>query len=232
MNLAVSLDSSRHLSEENLEQFQWIVMIQRNLEWLFADDPRVFVVGDLFWYPLQGHAMGRQVDSDVMVVCGRLQGERGEYRQWSKEDIFPQVVFEVLSPHQALLEMERKLRFYDRYGAEEYYMYHPRQNELRGWLSCEGSLNEIESMADWISPAIGIRFDLSGPTLQVYGPQGEPFQSYAEILQQAQTSEGKAVKQPRQITVVPRLLSMGLSVEQVAEALELSVEAVEAAAIA
>jgi hypothetical protein len=36
----------------NTEQFRWIVTIQQNLDWLFANDPNVFVAGDLFWYPV------------------------------------------------------------------------------------------------------------------------------------------------------------------------------------
>jgi hypothetical protein len=36
---------------DHTKQFRWIVVIQQNLEWLFAADPLVFVAGDLLWYP-------------------------------------------------------------------------------------------------------------------------------------------------------------------------------------
>jgi hypothetical protein len=39
---------------DNTEQFRWIVTIQQNLDWLFADRPDVFVAGDLPWYPVEG----------------------------------------------------------------------------------------------------------------------------------------------------------------------------------
>jgi hypothetical protein len=32
---------------DNTKQFRWIVTIKENLELLFADDPNVFIVGDL-----------------------------------------------------------------------------------------------------------------------------------------------------------------------------------------
>ena len=32
---------------DNTKQFRWILIIQQNLAWLFADDPNVFVAGDL-----------------------------------------------------------------------------------------------------------------------------------------------------------------------------------------
>ncbi len=38
---------------DNTKQFRWIVVIQQNLEWLFAAD-EVFVAGDLLWYPVEG----------------------------------------------------------------------------------------------------------------------------------------------------------------------------------
>lgn len=39
---------------DNTKQFRWIVTIEQNLELLFADQPEVFIAGDLFWYPVQG----------------------------------------------------------------------------------------------------------------------------------------------------------------------------------
>ncbi len=46
-------DSDGQPMADNTLQFQWIVVIKENLEVLFADDPNVFVAGDLLWYPLE-----------------------------------------------------------------------------------------------------------------------------------------------------------------------------------
>jgi len=40
---------------DNTKQFRWIVTIKEGLEWLFQDDPNVFVAGDLLWYPVEGN---------------------------------------------------------------------------------------------------------------------------------------------------------------------------------
>lgn len=40
-------NSDRQPMAENTRQFRWIVVIKENLEWLFADDPTVFIAGDL-----------------------------------------------------------------------------------------------------------------------------------------------------------------------------------------
>jgi len=46
-------DSDGQPMADNTEQYEWIVKIKENLEIIFADDPRVFIAGDLLWYPLR-----------------------------------------------------------------------------------------------------------------------------------------------------------------------------------
>jgi len=92
-------------------------------------------------------------------------------------------VFEILSPGNTQDEMEKKLLFYDRHGVEEYYIYNPSNNQLRGWLRAEDGLDAIALMENWASPRLGIRFDLSGSQLQIYRPDGTRFFSYVEICQ-------------------------------------------------
>ncbi|MBE9128389.1 MULTISPECIES: Uma2 family endonuclease [unclassified Coleofasciculus] len=214
----------------NTKQFRWIVVIQQNLDWLFADNANVFVAGDLFWYPVEEKPNIVNAP-DVMVVFGRPKGDRGSYRQWHEGGIAPQVVFEILSPGNTQDEMDKKLLFYDRYGVEEYYIYDRDSNRLRGWLRGEDGLDVIPQMADWVSPRLQIRFALSEETLELYRPDGERFLSYVEIAQRFEEERQRAAQaeQARQ-DAVPRLLGMGLSVEQVAEALGLSVDEVQAIA--
>ena len=223
-------DSDGQPMANNTKQFRWILVIQQNLDWLFADNPNVFVAGDLFWYPVEGRPNIVNAP-DVMVVFGRPKSERGSYQQWNEEDIAPQVVFEILSPSNSQDEMDRKLLFYDRYGVEEYYIYDPDRNRLRGWLRGEDGLDVIPQMADWVSPRLGIRFALSGESWEFYRPDGERFLSYVEISQRFEEERQRAeqAEQARR-DAIPRLLEMGLSVEQVAEALGLSVEEVQAIA--
>ncbi len=40
-------DSDGQPMANNTEQFRWIVVIEQNLEWLFANDSNVFIAGDL-----------------------------------------------------------------------------------------------------------------------------------------------------------------------------------------
>ncbi|HEY1375857.1 MAG TPA: Uma2 family endonuclease, partial [Gemmataceae bacterium] len=118
---------------DNTRQFRYIVTIQGGLDSLFRDNPNVFVAGDHLWYPVENHPEIR-VAPDVYVAFGRPKGDRGSYKQWMEGGIAPQVVFEVLSSKNTVAEMLNKLAFYQRYGAEEYYVYDPDRGVLLGYL--------------------------------------------------------------------------------------------------
>ncbi|MBE9203325.1 Uma2 family endonuclease [Synechocystis salina LEGE 06099] len=176
-------DSDGQPMADNTEQFQWIVLLKENLECLFAQDDNVFVAGDLLWYPVEGHPEIR-VAPDAMVALGRPKGKRGSYRQWEEDNIAPQVVFEILSPGNRAKEMIRKLQFYERYGVNEYYVYDPDDNELTGLQRGENGLEVIETIEDWTSPLLGIRFLLTPNTLEIYYPDGRKFLTTVELNQE------------------------------------------------
>jgi Uma2 family endonuclease len=200
---------------DNTEQFRWIVVIKENLDLLFADNPSVFVAGDLLWYPVEGNNAICQAP-DVMVAFGRPKGRRGSYLQWREDNMAPQVVFEILSPNNRLKELAKKFQFYDLYGVEEYYLYDPDTVDLNGWLrSQSGRLVVIEDMADWISPGLGIRFDLSGAELQIYRPDGRRFLTFLELEQRAEQAEQRAEQaEQRAAKLEERLRSLGIDPEQ------------------
>ncbi len=207
---------------DNTQQFRWIVTLKENLDWQFAQDPIVFVAGDLLWYPVEGDNRTAQAP-DVMVVFGRPKGDRGSYRQWQEGNIPPQVVFEILSPSNTKAEMNRKLLFYDRYGVEEYYLYDPDKSVLSGWLRQDDFLDVIESIDQWISPRLNIRFDLSQSELRLYHPNGAAFLTHGEIAAKAEQAEVRAEQaevraeqaEARAAKLAERLRALGIDPDQV-----------------
>jgi len=172
-------DSDGQPMGENTKQFNLIALIKENLEALFAEQPDVFIAGDLFWYPLEGRVNIRRAP-DAMVVFGRPKGDRGSYKQWEEDNTAPQVVFEIISPGNTVKEMQHKLEFYTTYGVEEYYAYDPDDETLSGWIrTTTGELEPIAhapNLNGWISPRLGIRFDMPiHRSLTIYRPDGEPF---------------------------------------------------------
>jgi Uma2 family endonuclease len=118
--------------------------------------------------------------------------------------------------------MSRKLLFYDRFGVDEYYLYDPDRNESTGWLRREGFLDLIEPMANWVSPQLQIRFDISGDELQIYRPDGQRFLSYIEIAQRVEQERQRAVAaeqraeqaEQRAQRLAERLWELGIDPEQ------------------
>jgi Uma2 family endonuclease len=184
-NSIIYPDSDGQPMADNTKQFRWIVTIKENLEILFADQADVFVAGDLLWYPVEGQQSplpgprcdgGRWGDPRAIAV----PISNGE-----KANIAPQVVFEILSPSNSGLEMSRKLLFYQQYGVEEYYQYDPDHHDLVGSQRINGALLAIPEMQGWVSPRLGIRFELgSGDPDHLLPPMGRPFLTPVELAQQ------------------------------------------------
>ena len=226
---------------DNTVQFRLIVTIQGGIDALFADDPNVFVAGDLLWYPVEGSLTSQA--PDVMVVFGRPKGDRGSYRQWDEENIAPQVVFEILSPSNTNPEMIRKFEFYQAHGVEEYYLYDPTLNTLQGWVregkaqtpGRESRLISVRPMEGWISPRLGIKFATHTGMLELYRPDGKRFETLVETTQRAEQATQRAEQATQRAEqevqarydAIPRLLGLGLTAEQVAAALGFSIEEVE-----
>jgi Uma2 family endonuclease len=194
-------DSDGLPMSDNTKQFRWIVTIKENLELMYAQNPDVFVAGDLLWYPVEGNNTIRQAP-DVMVAIGRPKGDRGSYQQWREGGIAPQVVFEILSPGNRMGEMNRKLRFYEQYGVNEYYLYDPDRLDFTGWIR-NGDRDRLESISqgdgyaneqpiDWSSPLLGIRFELDAGDLTISRPDGEPFLSFVDLDLRRQAAEQRA----------------------------------------
>ncbi|NER50961.1 MAG: Uma2 family endonuclease, partial [Symploca sp. SIO1A3] len=107
----------------------------------------------------------------------------------------------------------------------------------------------------WVSPRLGITFEVVEKELQLYRPDGERFGSFVEIIQQKEWERQRAEEQRQraeeqrqraeraeqekeqerlakqqaqqsQLQAIPKLLAMGLNGEQIAEALSLPVETV------
>ncbi|NJK69306.1 MAG: Uma2 family endonuclease [Microcoleus sp. SU_5_3] len=190
-------DSDGQPMADNTKQFRWIVRIKENLEILFATVPDIFIAGDLLWYPVEGNSKIRQAP-DVMAVNGRPKGDRSSYKQWEEDNIPPQVVFEILSPGNTSTEMTKKLLFYQRYGVEEYYVYDPDSVELTGSMRSHDRLEEIDNMNGWVSPLLGIRFELTPDTLEIYGPGDRRFLTSVELDQFREQESQRADRQQQE----------------------------------
>jgi len=182
---------------ENTLQVKWIVALYNGFEALFRDTPNVFVAADLFWYPVEGNPL-TVTAPDVMAVFGRPKGDRGSYRQWEEGNVAPQVVFEILSPSNDYKEMQKKLRFYQQHGVEEYLVYDPDGFGLDVWARTGGALQLAAQPHGFTSRWLGVTFQVPGTgPMRITRPDGRPFQTYLELLAQAEADQQRAADEAR-----------------------------------
>ena len=111
--------------------------------------------------------------------------------------------------------MLKKLLFYNNYGVEEYYIYDPDKNKLKIFLRSEKKLDKINSMDNWVSPRLGIRFDMSGEELQLYHSNGEIFQGIEQIKEQLQQKDEQLQQQDKQLQILAaKLQEMGIDPDE------------------
>src|SRR5262249_36966915 len=84
--------------------------------------------------------------------------------------------------------------FYERHGVEEYYVYDPEKNYLRIFVRQGTTFRKVRPPHGFVSPRLGIRFDLSGPELVVSYPDGRRFLTFEELDAQRQAAERRADK--------------------------------------
>jgi Uma2 family endonuclease len=165
---------------DNTRQLRWIVVLYGNLCALFRQVADVFVAANHLWYPEEGHPEVCNAP-DVMVIFGRPKGDRSSYRQWEEGGVPVTVAFEILSPDSTATALADKFAFYEDHGVEEYYIYDPENNRLHIFVRRGEVLVRVRQFEGYVSPRLGIRFDLSGPELVVYGPDGGRFLTFEEI---------------------------------------------------
>jgi Uma2 family endonuclease len=178
---------------DNTRQLQWIMMLYGNLCALFHEAANVFVGSNQFWYPVEGEPDLRRAP-DVYVVFGRPKGHRPSYKQWEEDGIPMTVVFEILSPGNDMMEMIDTRDFYDQYGVEEYYLYDPDRNRLIVYVRRQETLVRCWQADGYVSPRLGIRFDLSGPEMVVYYPSGRRFLTFEELNVAREQAEQRAAR--------------------------------------
>jgi Uma2 family endonuclease len=153
--------------------------------------------------------------------------------------------------------MEFKFLFYEEYGVEEYYIYDPDEYTLEGWQRQGNQLVEIPQMSGWVSPRLGIQFDWQPrQELVLYRPNGQQFLTFLDLEQRTEQAElqtkraelqaqqARAIAQQAQQqaqqerlradqaeqnlkAAASRLLGLGLSVEEVAATVGLSIDLVQ-----
>ena len=97
--------------------------------------------------------------------------------------------------------MLRKLFFYQNYGVEEYYIYDPDTLEFTGTQRVGDRLEEIPEINGWVSPRLGIRFQMTPETLEIYRPDDRRFLTSVELdrLREQESQRADREQQEKQL---------------------------------
>ncbi len=167
-------DDGKPMADNSL-QFEWIQLLSSNLAALFHDRADVVVGGNMLWYPVEGFPKIRRAP-DTFVIFDRPKRYRGSYKQWEEDDIPMTVVIEVRSPNDGDRLMLKKLKFYDTYGAEEYYVVDPERYVVQAYRRLADMLAPqrlVDGM--YTSQRLGIRFEVGPDSVRVFHPDDRPF---------------------------------------------------------
>ena len=180
---------------ESEVQGRQLVRLGTALETLFRGRDDVHVGWDLLWYPVEGRPDISRAP-DVFVVPGRpADPPRSSWLQWEEAGMPMRHVVEIVSPSNSATEMAQKRRWYDRYGVEEYLVFHPEAGLLEVAVRTDLGLVPIDVGDRWTSSVldgVGYRVDPPGPDddggvhqLVVLDPGGRPVESAAAAIERA-----------------------------------------------
>lgn len=209
------------------------------LEYYFSDQENVYVSGNLFIYYEQD-VSDAVVSPDVFVIFGVSKEKRISYKVWEENDKTPSWVLEITSASTRNTDSKEKPLKYAQMGVAEYFQYDPRGDYLRpdrlkGFHLVEGQYEpmSVEFLSDGElsirSEVLGLELRVISGQLRFYDPVAEevlPSYSQARAIA-AQTKRQRDAEAQARRDAIGRLLNMGLTVEQVARALDLPIDEVQ-----
>ena len=89
------------------------------------------------------------------------------------------------------------------------YIYDPNKNDFSGFIKNGERLEVIEKIDNWVSPRLGIRFQLAEPELIIYYADGQPFSSYIDERKRAENEKQRAEK------LAATLRELGINPEEI-----------------
>jgi len=190
----------------------------------FADDPMVYVSGNMMMYYVRNDKR-RHTSPDVFFVRGIPNTYRDAYFVWL-EGKGPDVVFEISSASTRKTDTGRKYRlFQDTLRVSEYFLFDPYEEYLRpslqGFRLRKGVYVPIRPTRGRLySEELGLEMGRQGRILRLYDPEtGQPLLNWKEQRDEAVVSLARAtaelhraeadVSEPRRRSSGPRKRSSG-----------------------
>jgi Uma2 family endonuclease len=203
----------------------------------FQNRADVYVSGNLFVYYERG-VPDAVVSPDVFVIFGVEKKKRRTYKAWEERGKLPSFVLEITSKTTRGNDEQDKPVKYQRMGVSEYFQYDPTGDylnpPLKGSRLVEGQYEPIpmttlpDGSTSIYSQMLDLDLRLTDGALRYYEPRSErQLLTHAETeLARQEAEQARQEAEQARRDAVSRLAEMGLTVEQIATALSLSIEQV------
>lgn len=225
-------------------QRQYLSYAVEVLRIYFQDYADVYVSGNLFIYYEQGNPKA-VVAPDVFVVFGVARRDRFSYKLWQESNKAPDFILEITSKSTLSEDQGVKRGVYAFLGVKEYFQYDPTgdylEPQLKGLRLVEGNYQLMpttvlpDGSLVLMSEVLALELRVQADSLRFYKPAtGEKLLSHQESEQarveaeqaRVEAEQARAEAEQARAEAILRLLQLGLSMEQVAGALGLSMQQV------
>lgn len=212
-------DSDGKPMAESDYQRPYIVYGTEALDIFFANQPEVYVSGNLLIYYEQGNPKAC-VAPDVFVVFNRPKGKRSSYKVWQEDHQYPSFVLEITSKSTVSEDQGTKRGLYAFWGVSEYFQYDPSADylepPLQGHHLIDGNYLPLPATTlpggglSIASQVLGLALRLEQGELRFYDPKtGKKLLSHAETEAARQTAEARAER------LATRLKELGIDPDSV-----------------
>ncbi len=207
------LESDLHL--------QQIILLLNCLESFWSDRNDYYATGNLTIYYNAEQLKKRDFcGPDFFVVLNTEKRPRKSWVVWGENGQYPHVIVEILSDSTAKVDRTKKKELYQNiFRTPNYFWFDPVSLEFQGFRLSEGiyqPINPDENGYLW-SEQLELYLGIYERKLRYFTPEGELVLTPQEKLKELKNN---------QLLAVSRLQKLGLTVEQIADALSLSVEQV------
>jgi Uma2 family endonuclease len=157
------------------------------LKHFFKDRRDVFLSANMNLYYEKGSPQ-KWFAPDLLVAFGVPNVERSSYLLF-REKVFPQVIFEVASGKTWSSDLDTKFRFYESFGAEEYYVFDPEfaylPSPLMAFHRRDEKFVELEIENNRVfSPRLNLEIVQTENTFRLFNPQTN---EYLRTLDEAES---------------------------------------------
>ncbi|EAZ91647.1 Uma2 family endonuclease [Crocosphaera chwakensis] len=214
------LESDLHL--------QQIILLLSCLESFWSDRNDYYATGNLTIYYNAEQLKKRDFcGPDFFVVLNTEKRLRKSWVVWGENGQYPHVIVEILSDSTAKVDRTKKKELYQNiFRTPNYFWFDPVSLEFQGFRLSEGKyepINPNENGYLW-SDQLELYLGIHEKKLRYFTPDEELILTPQELAKLAQ--EKLKDLENTQLLAVARLQELGLTLEQIADALSLSVEQV------